>query len=134
MRLRQKIESFFRNRYGMDKLGMAFVWCSLILMIVNIFVNSFIVYLLQLSCLIYWLFRSFSRNINKRYRENQKFEKLLNKFTSFFKLRRQKWVDRKTHVFTKCPYCKVTLRLPRKKGDHRVNCPKCQKTFSFKCK
>ena len=134
MRLREKLERFFRSRYGMDKLGMVFVWSSLILMIINIFVNSLIVYLLQVFCLGYWIFRSFSRNINKRYKENQKFEKFLQKITSYFKLKHQKWKDRKTHVFTKCPYCKINLRLPRKKGDHRVNCPKCQKTFNFKCR
>ena len=134
MRLREKLERFLQNRYGIDALGMLFVWMSLILMVVNIFLNSLIIYLIQMSCLGYWVFRSFSKNIQKRYSENQKFEKFLNKLKNYFKLKRQIWKNRKTHVFTKCPHCKINLRLPKKTGEHRVNCPKCHNFFTFKCK
>jgi len=134
MKFRQRLERFMYGRYGTDKLSVVMVWTALVVMIVNSFINSLIIYLIELFLIGYAFFRMFSKNVGKRYQENKKFEAILNRFTSFFKLQRSKWRDRKTHVFTKCPHCKVNLRLPRKKGEHRVNCPKCHRTFEFKCK
>jgi len=134
MKFRQRLERFMYGRYGTDKLGIAIIWTALVVMIVNSFINSLILYLVELFLIGYSFFRMFSKNVGKRYQENRKFEILLNKFTSFFKLNKSKWRDRKTHVFTKCPYCKVNLRLPKTKGKHTVNCPKCHRKFDFNCK
>ena len=70
-------------------------------------------------------FRTMSRNIAKRRAENQK-------FCNFFKLRKNKFRDRKTHVYRKCPSCKAVLRLPKAKGKHTVSCPKCKNKFSVR--
>lgn len=134
MKFRQRLEKFMYGRYGTDKLGMASLWTALALMIINSFVNSLTVYLLELFLIGYSFFRFFSRNIGKRYQENEKFEKRLKKITSYFKLRKAIWRDRKTHVYTKCPSCKVNIRLPKKAGKHTVNCPKCHTSFDFECK
>ena len=134
MNFRQRFERFMYGRYGTDKLSIVMIWTALCVMIVNSFIHSLILYLIQMLLLGYAFFRMFSRNVGKRYEENRKFEALLNKIIAFFKLRSSKWRDRKTHVFTKCPYCKVNLRLPKKKGKHTVNCPKCHKKFDFNCK
>lgn len=134
MKLRQKLERFMYGRNGTDTLGIVFLGVSLTLMIVNSFINNWILYILELLFLGYYFFRFFSRNTYKRYQENQKFERFFKKMVTFFKLRRTMWIDRKTHVFTKCPHCKVNLRLPKKKGNHTVRCPKCHQSFDFKCK
>ena len=134
MKFRQRLERFMYGRYGTDKLGAVLIWAALILMILNSFINSLVVYLAELFLIGYSFFRMFSRNLGSRHRENQKFEAFVAKLVALFKLYKTKWKDRKTHVFTKCPYCKVNLRLPRKKGQHTVNCPKCKRTFDFKCK
>ena len=69
-----------------------------------------------------------SRNIPKRRAENAR-------FVGFFKLRRNKWKDRKTHVYRKCPTCHAILRLPKikgkekGKGKHTVCCPRCANKF-----
>ncbi len=76
--------------------------------------------------LISWVFfRMFSKKIAKRRRENER-------FCGFFKLRRNKFKDRKTHVYRKCPDCKAVLRLPKSKGKHTVVCPRCKKRFEVK--
>ena len=134
MKFRQRLERFMYGRYGTDTLGKIVIWTALVVMIVNSFINSLILYLAELFLIGYSFFRMFSKNIGKRYQENRKFEILLNKFTSFFKLNKSKWRDRKTHVFTQCPHCKVNLRLPKIKGKHTVNCPKCHRKFDFNCK
>jgi uncharacterized C2H2 Zn-finger protein len=101
----------------------------LICTIVSIFVRSIwfsLFYYVVASALVVWMFsRMFSRNIAARKRENDK-------FCGFFKLRRNKFRDRKTHVYRKCPSCKAVLRLPKAKGKHFVVCPRCKNRFEVK--
>ena len=47
------------------------------------------------------------------------------------KIGKRKLTDRE-HVYKKCPHCRAQLRLPRKKGEHDVCCPRCKVTFSVK--
>lgn len=134
MNFRQKFEQFMRGRYGTDKFSRVLIYASLILMLFNSFIHTLALYLLQLFLLGYAFFRMFSRNIEKRLRENRKFEAVWRKIIAILKNCKTRWKDRKTHVYTKCPGCKATLRLPRKKGHHTVRCPRCNQTFKFKCK
>ncbi len=83
--------------------------------------------IISMALIIWALFRMLSRNIAKRRRENER-------FCGFFKLRRNKIRDRKTHIYRKCPSCKAVLRLPRAKGKHTVICPCCKNRFEVKSK
>ena len=78
-----------------------------------------------LGIFIWSFYRTMSRNIYKRRKENER-------FCGFFKLRKNKFRDRKTHVYRKCPKCKAVLRLPKAKGKHFVNCPRCKNRFQTK--
>ena len=121
------------GRYGTDTLSkvMIGVYLAFVLIctIVSIFVRSIwfsLFYYVVASALVVWMFsRMFSRNIVARKRENDK-------FCGFFKLRRNKFRDRKTHVYRKCPSCKAVLRLPKAKGKHFVVCPRCKHRFEVK--
>lgn len=121
------------GRYGSDTLNKVltgvYIVCVVLYSILSLWINSAIfslAYILVTVALIFAIFgRMFSRNIEKRRRENQK-------FCGFFKLRRNKFRDRKTHVYYKCPRCKAMLRLPRAKGKHTVICPRCQNRFPVK--
>ena len=82
-----------------------------------------VIYVVSSISLVFWIFsRMFSRNIVKRRRENEK-------FCGFFKLQKNKFRDRKTHVYRKCPDCNAVLRLPKSKGNHIVVCPRCKRRF-----
>ena len=80
---------------------------------------------LSILLIVVIFFRIFSRNIQKRRRENDR-------FCGFFKLIRNRFRDRKTHVYRKCPKCKAVLRLPKAKGKHTVVCPRCKERFGVK--
>lgn len=134
MKLRDRFIRFMYGRYGSDKLGLFLLYATLVIMIVNSFVHSIVLYIIELAVIGITFFRIFSKNIQKRYRENLAFEKIFNKIKSFFRLRRKMWQDRKTHVFVKCPKCKANLRLPKIKGQHTVKCTRCNYKFDFKCK
>ena len=127
-----KVIRFMYGRNGNDKLNVGIFWIYFVLLLVNIFLKSIILWVIELLLVALYLFRFFSRNIYRRQAENRKFLKVWNKFTGFFKLQRNKFRDRKTHVYRKCEHCRAMLRLPKKKGKHSVRCPQCNKTFSVK--
>ena len=121
------------GRYGSDTLNkvllVIYVIEVIMITVLSLFVNptplwmSLAYFALSLLLIFVIFFRMFSRNIQKRRRENDK-------FCGFFKLRRNKFRDRKTHVYKKCPHCKAVLRLPKAKGKHTVICPRCKNRFT----
>ena len=127
------------GRNGSDTLGKFLLGCYvavvLIYSIVSLFIPSTatkvsgiltLVYVLLTGTLVVLIFhRIFSRNVLKRRQENQK-------FCGFFKLLRNRFRDRKTHVYRKCPKCHAVLRLPKAKGKHAVICPRCRERFQVK--
>ena len=132
-KFKNKLARFFYGRYGADTLnnvltGIYLSWL-ITFSIVDIFVNSIIFsiigWLATVAIFALVMFRMMSRNIYKRRRENEK-------FCGFFKLQRNKFRDRKTHVYRKCPSCKAVLRLPKAKGKHTVVCPRCKNRFDVK--
>lgn len=119
------------GRYGVDALYNFLMIIDIILVIINAFVSSFFISILIFLVVFYSLFRVFSRNISKRQAENQRYLNIKWKITSFFGslFKSKKTSDKKTHVFRICPSCKAKIRLPRKKGPHKVRCPRCQVLF-----
>ena len=130
-KFKNKLYRFMYGRYGSDKLGNVLAWTYFALVIIYTVITIFwwnpiftVVYLTASLLLIFFVFyRMFSRNIVKRRHENEV-------FCNFFKLRKNKFRDRKTHVYRKCKKCKAVLRLPRSKGKHTVVCPRCKNRFS----
>ncbi len=132
-KLKNKLYRFMYGRNGYDTLNKSLLWIYigvlLVYMIVSIFVQSALFYVLYLifttALFVYIIFRTMSRNLAKRRLENER-------FCNFFKLRRNKFRDRKTHVYRKCPSCHAMLRLPKKKGKNTVVCPRCKNKFDVK--
>ena len=59
---RYKLAQFFAGRTGVDALGRTFTWIALILMLVTMITHSNIAYLLAMACLLYSVWRMFSKN------------------------------------------------------------------------
>ena len=132
MSFRERIYRFMSGRYGGDTLGTTLMAFALAMTVANIFARTWILYLLSDAILLWALFRILSRNRYKRMRENQAFCGFFRRIKGFFSLQKSKRRDRKTHVYRKCPHCKSVLRLPRIKGAHTVNCPRCHNRFDMK--
>lgn len=128
MNFRYKLMQFFSGRYGIDQLFWVLFAVSMILAFINLFLGSIILQILVYLFEIIAIIRAFSRNHTVRSSENQKFLAFFNKFKVHAEKAKQHRLD-KTHIYRKCPACKATLRLPRKKGKHTVNCPKCHHVF-----
>lgn len=132
MKLIDRLSRFMYGRYGSDRLNRFIVIVAFLIAIANIFIDSIWVYCASVVLLTLSFVRILSKNRYARGKENEKYLKIIRRFTGFFKLMRNKWRDRKTHVYKKCPECRAVLRLPKKKGKHTVNCPRCRKSFEVK--
>lgn len=145
MRFLEKIANFFRGRYGIDGFFYALGAGYLLFYIAGRIVASLarsgigtiaaaVLYLLGYGCIVFAFFRALSRNIVKRRVENEKWKSIWRPLSDWFRLQTNKWRDRKTHVYKKCPdpSCKAVIRLPKKAGRHSVRCPKCGKLFDVR--
>lgn len=131
MKFIDRLTRFMYGRYGNDNLNRFIAIFAFLIAVVNIFIDSIIIYLISLSLFIVSFLRMLSKNRYARSKENKAYLKITRKFIGFFKLTKNKWRDRKTHAYKKCPVCKAVLRLPKKKGKHIVNCPKCHNRFDI---
>ena len=117
------------GRYGVDELSKFLNIVLLVLLVLSIFIRSGILYLLALGILIYSYFRMFSRNISKRYEENQKFVNLRYRNVVKWNNFKKRFAQRKEYRFYHCPQCKQTVRVPRGRGKICITCPKCRTEF-----
>ena len=129
MRRRNVFGRFFYGRNGADQLYQVMMWTSLLLLIINMFFGSVVLYAIEFALLCFATYRAMSRNLYQRQKENQAFLRFFDRIEKWFKRLKNKWRDRKTHVYKKCPKCRNYLRLPKIKGDHTVCCPCCNHRF-----
>ena len=137
---RYKLARLFAGRTGVDALGKTVTWVALILMLLTVITHSSITYLLAMGCLVYSVWRMFSKNYYKRYTENQiflqksvKLRGFLAKLPAKVKNKAARFSydmeQRKTYAIFKCPNCKQKLRAPRGRGKIQVTCSKCHTQF-----
>lgn len=118
-RMREAIARFMAGRYGSDKLNFAILIIAIILDIIEAFTGFFLFSVLSTLLCALAIFRMLSKNIPKRYAENQKLEKWLNEL----KMRKH------YHIY-RCKNCRQKIRVPRKGGKKvEIRCPKCGQTF-----
>ena len=124
--MKEKLRNFFSGRNGMDSLSSTLSWGSIILMLLSGFIQvdwlQAILYYLSLVGLFYAYYRVFSRNLSKRQAENYAFLSWKNQC-------KQRWQQRKTHRFYRCPKCKTVLRVPKGKGKISITCRSCGEKF-----
>jgi hypothetical protein len=125
-RLGYKMSAFMYGRYGTDELSNFLMILALILMVVSWFPNLGLVYFVAFTLMVWSLLRSFSRKLDKRRRELERYRRIKKPIADFFKLSRNKWRDRKTHIYFKCKKCKAVLRVPKGKGSIVVICTRCK--------
>ena len=121
-KIRDWFGRFMEGRYGTDKLNMTILGVGVALCIISLFLGNVPVASLILTTgsyglMIWAIFRSFSRNTYKRYEENRKYLRFVEK------------IKDKEHRYYACPRCRQTVRVPRGKGKISITCPKCKEKF-----
>lgn len=132
--------NLMRGRYGVDELNRRLMVLALILIAVNIFLRWYLLNLITVMLLIYIYCRMFSRNVNARYAENQRYVRfeasLKSKFSGKGRSRSggsgsfggfaEK--DRSKKIL-RCPGCGEKLRVPKGAGKINIHCPHCGSSF-----
>ncbi len=131
-KIKAGLSRMMQGRYGSDHLGMATLVAALVLSLLDSFLGTGLLSLLGMALYILTIYRMFSRNIEKRRAENQKYLAL----TGNWKTRARQFFLRlknsKQYKYFKCPQCRAMLRLTRGSGQTRVNCPRCHHEFDQK--
>ena len=124
-----------QGRYGVDDLSRFTMGVALVLIILAMFANIFsrtvgsTLDILGVAAIVYAYIRIFSRNIQQRYAENQKFLQMTSKFRFSFNKEKDLMKQRKTHHIYSCPGCGQKIRIPKGKGKIEIECPKCHTKF-----
>lgn len=114
------------GRYGIDELYQFLLKLYVFLFILNLFIKSKIISIIELVVVIVMFGRLFSKNFKLRRKENElylKIKKIIVK--PFINLKRN--IKDKNHVYKKCRKCKTVLKLPlpNKRGFKKAKCPHC---------
>lgn len=118
-----------QGRYGPDQLYRGLTVVFFVLVFLNLFVPGHLFYFLSMAVLAVSMFRVFSRNIQARAAENQRYNAWLTKTRKTLLQWRNRMRERDTHRYRPCPSCKTTLRLKKQVGTMHVRCPKCGTAF-----
>ena len=120
-RIGERLRHFMLGRYGTDKLNLAILTCGVICSILSMFFR-FAILNMALTAIAYilmgWaIFRMLSRNTYKRYQENRKYLRFMERMKD------------KEHRYFDCPRCHQSVRVPKGKGKIAITCPKCKEKF-----
>lgn len=125
-RLQQNMAQLMQGRRGADSFSNFLVIAGIALLLLSLFPGLDLLSWLALVVLAYALFRSYSKNVAARERENAAFERITEQPKKELSLLRKKWTNRQTTLYFKCKGCGQVLSIPRGKGTLRVVCPKCK--------
>ena len=119
-KLGEKFRRFMYGRYGSDQLNVFLLILGVVLCLLGNIPRLYFLGVVAFVPLIWAIFRMYSRNIEKRRRENRR-------FVQFF----QRLRDRQNRYFS-CPRCRQRVRVPRGKGKIVIKCPACGERFTKK--
>ena len=132
--MREKFIRFMQGRDGADEFAKFTIGVSLFLIIVAAFLNrnslaGGLFDSVGLLLMAYTYFRIFSRNISRRYVENQKYLQIKSDLKRRFLREKNIMNQRKVYHIYKCPGCAQKIRVPKGKGKIEISCPKCHTRF-----
>lgn len=126
--MKDKLRRFMMGRYGVDELNRFLMWIAVVCLILNLFFSS-LWYVGAILFLVFCYYRMFSKNISRRFAENQTYLKLLFRVKEAFGSKQFHFREMiKYHIY-KCPGCGQKIRVPRGKGKISIHCPKCNTDF-----
>lgn len=131
--MREKFLRFMAGRYGNDELNKTMAIVSVVCLLLAVLFRgrnvSGLLWFIGMVLLVLVYVRMLSRNRYKRIDENNRYMRFKYDFTSFFRVMKERWVQRREYKFFTCPACRTTLRVPRGKGKINIVCRKCGNSF-----
>ena len=129
--------NLMRGRYGMDQMNRTLSIVALILIAANLFLRMRIINWLAVVLLIYIYCRAFSRNINRRAAENQRYLQFAGSVRSKFGRGRELYGQTPRRRITpykilRCPGCGGKSFACPRAGKINISCPHCHTKFTKK--
>ena len=133
--MKEKFMRFMQGRNGVDQFARFTMGVALAAIVLTLFtgtrsgIGAFLD-LFGMAAIVYTYFRIFSKNISKRYQENQKYLQMTDKLRVRFRKEKRMMSQRKDYHIYSCPGCGQKIRIPRggfKKVE--IECPKCHTKF-----
>ena len=133
--MKEKFMRFMQGRNGVDQFARFTMGVALAAIVLTLFtgtrsgIGAFLD-LFGMAAIVYTYFRIFSKNISKRYQENQKYLLMTDKLRARFQKEKRMMSQRKDYHIYSCPGCGQKIRIPRggfKKVE--IECPKCHTKF-----
>ena len=133
--MKEKFMRFMQGRNGVDQFARFTMGVALAAIVLTLFtgtrsgIGAFLD-LFGMAAIVYTYFRIFSKNISKRYQENQKYLQMTDKLRARFQKEKRMMSQRKDYHIYSCPGCGQKIRIPRG-GFQKVEieCPKCHTKF-----
>lgn len=129
--IRRYMVRLMAGRYGGDQLNLLLAALYIIFYLVYLFTRLIVFELLALILIVVSLYRSLSRNLERRRAENARFLQAVRPVARRWNTFRARAHDRE-HRYFKCPNCGQQMRVPRGKGRITVHCRSCGAVFEEK--
>lgn len=123
------LRRFMYGRYGFDQLSRGLIILALIISVISSFLRFPYLVLLSYLPLAYAIYRTLSKNIARRTKENITYCRITGNVKKKMNNLKLILIGTKTHKYYKCRRCKQTIRVPRNKGKICITCPKCRSEF-----
>lgn len=132
---RADMKEVMKRRCGLDELNNFIMLVGFIYVVIALFTNSWICILFGAIFIVLCYLRVFSKNLEKRKKENDIYMRYMGGVVGFVKyckmcvkMRIKTMKDEEYYYFV-CSACHQIVRLPKGKNKINVRCPKCSKTF-----
>ena len=99
------INRFMYGRYKGDELNTFLLIIYFFVWILSVILNFYLLQILNIFIMIWFFYRAFSKNIYARQKELTKYFNIKNKIKSFIAFKKEKYQNRKTHLYFKCKKC-----------------------------
>ncbi len=152
-----KLAQFFRGRRGTDEFNLFLLIASLALQLLGGLFNIWLIMIIGQVAILFCIFRTLSKNLYQREKENQSFLRVWNKFSkknrsgnyknnqyggytnnsynSGYNEQSKKKKNNPNsaiqYCYYNCPQCKQQIRVPAGNGKVKVTCPSCKSKFEL---
>ncbi|HCJ09413.1 MAG TPA: hypothetical protein DHV96_13970 [Lachnospiraceae bacterium] len=133
--LREDIKEAMGRRCGLDELNNLIMLVGFLYVVAALFTKNKIFLLLGAAFVVLCYLRVFSKNVDKRKRENDFYMRYMGKVVLEARLLKLmtrmkcKSILDKEYVYFVCDECHQVIRVPKGKNKVNIRCPKCNHTF-----
>ena len=125
----KKLRELMRGRNGADDIALVSVTVAILLAVINLFAKTRVLSALGLALVIYGVWRTLSKDTQRRAQENAAFVRRLGPVRRWVQNPKAAFEEARSFKHAKCPNCGQGVRVPRGKGKVRVTCPRCGTRF-----